>query len=100
MDLLIYIVSWATHSMTTTDQSQPQGPNCQFQDRLSNALLHAQASSHEDLNGHGHQHSGAEGHVHTHGPGGAWTPDEHGHTHEHLEDAGTRWLLVLSRNPY
>lgn len=86
-------------NMTSTDQSQ-QAPNCQFQDRLSSALLHAQASSHEELNGHGHQHSAADGHVHTHGPGGTWTPDEHGHTHEHLEDAGAWYHLALFQPPY
>jgi urease accessory protein len=67
------------------DTDQPMPPNCQFQDRLSSALLQAQASSHADVEGHASHHGG---HVHTHGPGGAWTPDEHGHSHEHLEDAG------------
>ncbi|KAJ9094044.1 hypothetical protein QFC21_006145 [Naganishia friedmannii] len=67
------------------DHDHPMPPNCQFQDRLSNALLQAQATSHSDVEGHASQHGG---HVHTHGPGGAWTPDEHGHSHEHLEDAG------------
>lgn len=61
-------------------------PICQFEDRLTNAL---NAASPQGDGAQQHSHDvGAPTHSHDH-MGGTWTPDEHGHTHEHLEDAGT-----------
>lgn len=67
----------------------------QFQDRLSSALLAAGTRSGDDTlhsggggHGHSHDHHGAgEGHIHDPATG-EWTPVEHGHTHEHLENPG------------
>ena len=73
-----------------------QQPICQFSDRLSSALTDAENRSHSSTAstpGHSHD-SKAHSHdggmmTHSHGDGGGiWTPDEHGHTHEHLEHAG------------
>jgi urease accessory protein len=60
-----------------------QSPVCQFSDRLTTALNAATGAE-----GHSHSHDGGASHTHGHGEHGAWTPDEHGHTHEHLENAG------------
>ncbi|ODN82996.1 urease accessory protein UreG [Cryptococcus amylolentus CBS 6039] len=79
---------------------------CQFSDRLATALNAAQT---QEASAHGnhhhtpssfsgtssvasHTHDGSthheHGHYHDDGAGGLWTPEEHGHTHEHLEHAG------------
>ena len=55
------------------------GPVCTFEDRLSSGLNAAQEVA---QGGHTHDLGGAE-HTHGHDP-----VDEHGHTHEHLENAG------------
>ncbi|WWD08329.1 urease accessory protein UreG [Kwoniella europaea PYCC6329] len=78
-------------------------PVCQFSDRLTSALNAAQnqphTHSHEGDDASRpvsfvssandasplHSHDHGNGHSHTHD---GWTPDEHGHTHEHLEHAG------------
>ena len=68
---------------------------CKFTDQLSSSLSALQPHSHShdhDLGDHDHDHGSS-------GPGsfvpslahdheGSFTPLEHGHTHEHLEDAG------------
>lgn len=74
-------------------------PVCQFSDRLSTALSISQTTPRSGSVGLAlaHSHDG-EMHLHSHGGGGGhdgtWTPDEHGHTHEHLEHAGGSFLLV------
>jgi urease accessory protein len=69
----------------------------QFQDRLSTALLAAGSRpefDHHNGHGHGHDHGGVA-HLHD-AATGTWTPVEHGHTHEHLENpGGYRFYLVL-----
>lgn len=63
-------------------------PICQFQDRLSDALLRASDSQAKSTTDSSHDHAHAHDH-HAHAAGqDTFTPDEHGHTHEHLEDAG------------
>ena len=62
-------------------------PVCQFSDRLTSALEVETARA----DSHSHDHpTDAASTLHTHGLAGdgMWTPDEHGHTHEHLEHAG------------
>jgi len=72
-------------------------PVCTFQDRLSTGQAAAQdvaQGGHSHAHDHAHDHATA-GHSH----GGSVTPDEHGHTHEHMESAGelrTRTELVAS----
>lgn len=74
-------------------QQQQQQPTCQFEDRLSHALLQAGPRQDQSHATHSHDHDSPSNHSHSHQHGGGanrgeWTPDEHGHTHEHLEDAG------------
>ncbi|AFR92807.1 urease accessory protein UreG [Cryptococcus neoformans] len=89
--------------MAVPAQPSSPPPVCQFSDRLATALNAAQEATGTDSH-HAHHHhtpSGASsaishthdnmphdhGQFHDHGPG-LWTPEEHGHTHEHLEHAG------------
>ncbi|WVO17365.1 urease accessory protein UreG [Cryptococcus depauperatus] len=70
---------------------------CQFSDRLTSALnetgLVRPTSQYTTSSVSGtssitsHTHDGTVFHDHGHAVG-MWTPDEHGHTHEHLEHAG------------
>lgn len=69
---------------------------CKFTDQLSSSLA-AVSPDGDDRQpthdhgefGHTHDHSGGLG-VHSHdNASGTWTPLDHGHTHEHLEHAGT-----------
>ena len=81
-----------------------QQPICQFSDRLTTALSDVaprpdsgDSSVSSTPNGVGlHSHDGGMM-MHTHGGDGTWTPDEHGHTHEHLEHAGRYSLLLAGR---
>ncbi len=60
-------------------------PTCQFEHQLSTALLNAG----EAQQSHSHSHVlGGLAANHNHDLSGTWTPEEHGHSHEHLEHAG------------
>ncbi|KAK4686706.1 urease accessory protein, partial [Tremellales sp. Uapishka_1] len=75
-------------------------PVCQFEDRLTSALANVPPRTNESpahsqplsatssLLPTPHSHDGLSGHSHGNVLDGTWTPDEHGHTHEHLEHAG------------
>lgn len=64
-----------------------QQPVCTFTNQLSGLNGAAPAAGNgADVAAHQHSHDGQA--AHTHGGDGTWTPDEHGHTHEHLEHAG------------
>ena len=88
------------------DVSAPQEGTTSHESHLSTPWsAYSGHSGHSEMSdGHLHSHDGGStmhSHSHDHGNGGqgVWTPDEHGHTHEHLEHAGgssfaaTGWMF-------
>ena len=74
--------------MTETLARKMTAPVCQFEDRLSGTTAQGEAL-------HSHD-GGASLHAHDHGHGDE-AVNEHGHTHEHLENAGESWAWDRSK---